>query len=110
MPDATALHCIAKYRSGYWSAYCLDFSLYATGETLDEATEKLGAQVMAYLYDAIEGEDREFAPQLLLRRAPWRDWAEWHLLSAMDRFEWLGGIVRSRLLDLALPQPPYRHA
>jgi len=110
MPDSLTLHCIAKHHSGYWSARCLDFTLYAVGETFDEAKAKLDAQIMEYLYDAIDGQDREFAPQLLLRRAPLRDWVEYYAIFAMTRFKWLSRIAYPKLIDLALPPPPYRHA
>ncbi len=110
MPNSLTLHCIAKCHSGYWSAHCLDFTLYAVGETFDEAKAKHDAQIMEYLYDAFDGEDREFAPQLLLRRAPLRDWVEYFAVSAMAHFKWLSLIAYPKLIDLALPLPPYRHA
>ena len=104
------LHCIAKQHNGYWSARCLDFTLYAVGNSFEEAKEKLDAQISEYLYDATEGEDRAFAPQLLMRRAPRRDWLEYYAIAAVLRFKWLRRVTWATLIDLALPPPPYRHA
>ncbi len=104
------LHCIAKQHNGYWSARCLDFTLYAVGNSFEEAKEKLDAQITEYLYDATEGEDRAFAPQLLMRRAPWRDWLEYYAIAAVLRFSWLKRVTWATLIDLTLPSPPYRHA
>ena len=39
------LHCIAKNEGDYWSARCLDFTLYAVGDTHEEAKSKLAEQI-----------------------------------------------------------------
>jgi hypothetical protein len=46
------LHCIAQKHDGYWSARCLDFTLYAIGDTLEEAKSKLIAEVQDYLLNS----------------------------------------------------------
>ena len=104
------LHCIAKRERGYWSARCLDFTLYAVGDSQAEATAKLAAQIEAYLYDAMDGEDKDHGPALLLRRAPWRDWAEYHALAWLARFPPLRRAAWATLFDAHLPTGPYRHA
>ena len=47
------LHCLAKKHDGYWSARCLDFTLYAVGDTIEEAKLKLAGQIDQNIYDAI---------------------------------------------------------
>lgn len=39
------LHCLAKKYDGYWSARCLDFTLYTVGDTLEEVKAKLFDQI-----------------------------------------------------------------
>ena len=59
--------------------------LYAVGDSLEEAKAKLASQVEEYLFDALEGEDRAFAPALLLRCALVRDWVEYSALELRGR-------------------------
>ncbi|MDT4330849.1 type II toxin-antitoxin system HicB family antitoxin [Methylomonas sp. MS20] len=106
---AQVLHCLAKKHDGYWSARCLDFTLYAVGDSLEEAKAKLIDQIDEYLYDAIEGDDKDYAPALLLRKAPWQDWAVFYIIDFLQRCrslsEWLGEAFSPNI-----PHGPYRHA
>lgn len=54
---------------GLWVAVCLDFSLAAQGNTLQDAKDGLHGQVLAYVNEAMTV-DAEHARELLLRRAP----------------------------------------
>ena len=88
------IHIIVKREPGdYWAAYCLDFTLYAVGDTADEARQKLLDIVSEYVEDATTGADRDYRDQLLGRRAPLRDWAVFFALRAWYRY--LEGISRS---------------
>jgi len=83
---------------------CLDFSLAAQDETLEGAKARLEAQIKEYVFDAIEGEDRAFAEQLLTRRAPCAQWARYYFIKAL-------GFVREgvrRLLFEVIPLKPCR--
>ena len=103
------LHLLVQKHDNYWSARCLDFTLYAVGDTVQEAREKLDAQIEDYLYDAIEGIDKDYAAQLLLRRAPWQEWVKYYLVVFLQHFrivsENLGEAIKS-----SIPQGPFRHA
>jgi hypothetical protein len=61
-----------------WQAFCLDFSLAAQGDTFAEVKDKLDAMVAEYVYDALVGQDRDYAEQLLPRRAPLRHWLKYY--------------------------------
>jgi len=67
------LRCYAERVGDQWQAYCLDLSLAAQGDTFAEVKDKLDVMIAEYVYDALVGEDREYAHQLLTRRAPLRD-------------------------------------
>lgn len=73
---------------GQWSLINLEFSLAAQADTLEEAQRILQSQIKEYVHDALVGQDRAYAGQLLLeRRAPMKYWLKY----------WLG-IARCRLL------------
>jgi hypothetical protein len=70
-PKELVLRCFAEERGNVWQAFCIDFGLAVQGESLAEVKRKLDEQVRSYLYDALVGEDREHASDLLLhRKAP----------------------------------------
>jgi len=77
------LRCMASHQANQWVAICLDFDLAAQGETLDEARFKLEKQIQEYVYDALAGEDQQFADQLLMRKAPWLMWVRYYWLKFM---------------------------
>lgn len=103
------LHIIVQKHDGYWSARCLDFTLYSVGNTAEEAKEKLAIEIDDFLYEAIEGQDKEFAVQLLLRRAPLRDWVIFHVVSLLQHCrvfsKWIGETFKQ-----SVPHGPYHHA
>ena len=103
------LHCIATKEGNYWSARCLDFTLYAVGDTLEEAKSKLYSQINEYIYDAIEGEDKEFAAELLLRKAPLKDWVIYHVIDFFVRCSYLKEKI-GEVFNPAIPQRPYHQA
>lgn len=76
--------CYAEKDGDQWVAFCIDLTLAAQADSFPEARQKLHEQIDGYLYDAIAGEDQEFAGQLLSRKAPLRYRAKYHLYSAMN--------------------------
>ena len=103
------LRCIAIKHDGYWSARCLDFTLYAVGDTSEEAKAKLVEQIDEYIYDALEGEDKDFAAALLLRKAPMHDWLQYYAITLLQHCL----AIHSRLgetFKTSIPHGPYRHA
>ncbi len=69
-PKQMILRCYAEKKDSIWQAFCIDLNLAVQGETRDEVRAKLQRQIGSYLYDALEGEDKEYANQLLSRKAP----------------------------------------
>ena len=85
-PRQLLLRCMAQQRDNQWQAFCLDFDLAAQADTLDEAKRKLELQVEEYVYDALAGEDRQYADQLLTRRAPLSLWAQYYGFGLLKKF------------------------
>jgi len=78
-PDRLKIRCYAERQgSDIWVALCLDFDLAAQSETFHDARRKLDAMIVDYVESALVGEDREYADQLLNRRAPLRYWAKFY--------------------------------
>jgi hypothetical protein len=79
-PSQLILKCYAEQEEGVWVAVCLDFNLAAQGDSFDEVKKKLESMIEEYVYDALVGEDRAYAGQLLTRRAPLSSWVRYYLL------------------------------
>lgn len=61
---------------------CLDLNLYARGDSLDEARQKLHGFIYHYVESALT-KDREYAADLLPRRAPFGFWAQYYCFGAL---------------------------
>lgn len=92
-PKKLMLRCYAERCGDLWVAFCVDFSLGCQGDSFEEVRAKLDLQIREYLYDALAGEDREHAHELLTRRAPLNYWLKyWYAGLHM----WLARELRSR--------------
>lgn len=89
------LRCYAERTNDVWLAFCLDFSLGAQADTLDEARAKLEAQIRDYVRDALNGQDRAYAPVLLSRRAPLVYWLKY----------WWAGVMNWMARETRVPAP-----
>lgn len=84
-PGQMVLRCFAEQKGAVWQAFCLDINLAVQGESLHEVKLKLQNQIAEYLYDALAGEDRQYADQLLTRRAPASIWIRYYCLKAISQ-------------------------
>ena len=72
------LRCMAYKEDGLFVAVCIDLSLAAQANTIEEAQAKLESQIMDYIEEAIN--DAEYTEQLLSRKAPLSLIWKYHLL------------------------------
>lgn len=73
------VRCFAEQAEGQWTVVCLDFSLAAQSESLDDATALLVGQLKDYVSDALTGIDADYANELLVRRrAPLGLWLKFY--------------------------------
>lgn len=79
-PNDLVLRCYAEKEHDVWIAVCLDFCLAAQGDSFVEVKTKLEAQIADYVHDALVGDDKAFAHQLLTRKAPLQFWARYYWL------------------------------
>ncbi|WP_426576784.1 DUF1902 domain-containing protein [Xenorhabdus stockiae] len=69
---------MAYQQDNIFIAACLDLSLAAQADSIDEAINKLEAQVNDYLEEAAS--EREYAKQLINRKAPLSMWLKyWYI-------------------------------
>src|SRR5487761_953044 len=75
------IRCFAEHKNGVWQAFALEFDLAAQADSFDEVKQKLDSMIDSYVYDALAGEDREHALELLFhRRAPFSLWLKYFLM------------------------------
>lgn len=82
-PKDLILRCYANKHKDQWQIFCIDLCLSAQAGTLDEARNKLRSMIGEYVYDALVGEDRKYADQLLTRKAPFKQIATYHYYRLM---------------------------
>lgn len=68
-PFPLLIRCVLENKGDYWQAFTLEFGLAVQACGKEEAKRKLEMMIYSYLYDALVGEDRQHAVQLLNRRA-----------------------------------------
>lgn len=81
---ALTVRCLVESKQGEWQAFSLEFGLAAQGETLEDAKRRLDAMLQSYIHDALVGEDRAHAHDLLSRRATWRVYLRYYLSLLFD--------------------------
>ncbi|MGA7781127.1 MAG: hypothetical protein WCA85_25935 [Paraburkholderia sp.] len=73
------LHCLGRKEGDQWVVMSLEFSLAAQADSLEQAKAMLQSQIREYLTDALIGQDKAHAEELLSRRAPLKYWAQYWL-------------------------------
>jgi len=101
-PERLMLKVYGGQCDGQWSLINLDFSLAAQADTLDEARAMLNAQIKEYLHDALVGEDRAYAKDLLCRRAPIKYWLKYYFWTLVES---ISSSIRSRRKAFVEPMP-----
>jgi ferric iron reductase protein FhuF len=77
------LKCYIDREEGSWVAVCLDFNLATQAESQHDAKQKLEAMIHSYVSEALTN-DREYADQLLTRKAPLSLWARYYFIALMS--------------------------
>ena len=84
-PRQLILRCYGEEKNDYWQAFCIDLNLAVQGESLDAVKTKLHAQICEYVTDALVGEDKAFADQLLSRKSPWKIQIKYYIAVILRR-------------------------
>jgi hypothetical protein len=97
-PAQLIVHCVAERKEGYWQAFSLEFGLAVQGDTLPDVKHRLESMLVSYVYDALVGEDREHASELLNRKATLGVYAKYYFADFRSRVERVWGASRDRIL------------
>ncbi len=103
------LRCYASKQGDQWQAFCIDLCLAAQGDSFHDVKHKLELMMIEYVYDALAGEDREFADQLLNRTAPFSQVATYHWIRLMHRIGHFRDGVH-KVFKEPIPLIPQHHA
>lgn len=105
------IHCYAEQKAdNLWQAFCLNYDLAAQGESFEEVKSKISEMILDYLDDALDGDDKAFADQLLQRSAPWWMWAKYRGIRFLCKLNRIKDDFCSRIpFDEVVPMSPSRH-
>ncbi|WP_288454639.1 DUF1902 domain-containing protein [uncultured Enterobacter sp.] len=73
------LRCMAYQQNGVFVAACLDLSLAAQADTMQEAMDKLDAQIHDFLEEAYS--EPKYTAQMLSRKAPLSMWFKYWVIA-----------------------------
>lgn len=102
------LRCYGEQKNGYWQAFCVDLNLAVQGESLREVQTKLHVQIYEYVTDAVIGEDKEFANQLLFRKSPWGIQLKYHIAVISMKYRFFKFGIKKAFTD-TLPMMPVQN-
>jgi hypothetical protein len=86
-PMKLVIRCLAERKDSQWQAVTLEFGLAAQGESLSDVKAKLEEQIDEYICDALLGEDRDHAYELLSRKAPMSAYLKFHVAGLLSRIK-----------------------
>ena len=80
-PMCLVIRVFAERKNNQWQAFTLELGLAAQADTLPEVKHKLESMILSYVTDALTGEDRVHAYELMNRRATFRVYFNYYVLS-----------------------------
>jgi hypothetical protein len=107
------VRCYAEHAGDQWQAFCVDYCLAAQAASFDEAKQKLEGMICEYVYDALEGDDQEYADQFLLNRpAPLRYRLKYNMYRFLSKVGPIKDEVRKLFMEPIplVPSSRCRHA
>ena len=83
-PHNLILRCYG-HRTGEdrWYGVCLDLNLAAEADSDEHLKQKLNEMITSYIETVLDTEDKESIPELLMRRAPLKDWIIYYFVKAL---------------------------
>ncbi len=64
-----SVRCLLQKRGQVWQAFTLEYGLAVQGDSEKDVRARLDRVICSYVHDAVFGDEREYAEDLLLRRA-----------------------------------------
>jgi len=110
-PQELIIRCFSEQKDGVWQAFCLNFDLAVQGDSADDVHRKITDMIHDYVIDALseDGEDREYAAQLLTRKAPFSLWARYYWIAALCKLHaFRNGLCNT--FNTVMPMEPIQRA
>lgn len=104
--EQLTLRCFGEQKGDQWTVVCIDLCLAAQSSSFEKAKAKLESQIKEYLFDALVGEDKAHAGQLLLRKAPLSLRAKYHYIGIVNRLLSAKDHMQSILFTETMPLKP----
>jgi len=79
-PHKLIIRCYGERKGDKWIGVCLNFNLATEAESAEKLVKKMNGVIKSYLEVTLNTEDQKSIPELLLRRAPFRDWCKYYLI------------------------------
>jgi hypothetical protein len=83
-PFQYVIRCVVEKKGNQWQAFSLELGLAAQADTGADARQKLESMIHSYIDEAVYGEDRAYAYDLLSRKGTWRVYLLYYLASAVS--------------------------
>jgi len=97
-PVQLIVRCLAERKGGNWQIFSLEFGLAVQGESLQDAKRRMELMISSYVYDALVGEDREHAGDLLNRKATFGVYVKYYLAELQLRVQRIWGVSNDTVL------------
>lgn len=83
-PSDLILRCYGyEQKDGKWFGLCLDLNLAVEAHSQEHLRHKMKDAIVSYFYAVYDSEDEGSIPQLLMRRAPIKDWVLYYLIKLL---------------------------
>ena len=106
-PLQYVIHYFVERKGDQWQAFSLELGLAVQADTQSEVRQKLELMIVSYLCDALLGEDRAHAKELLSRKGTWRVFARYYLYSLTSHLtKFLGASKDRAVYTKSLPLEP----
>lgn len=92
-PSNLILRCYGYRSHGVWSAICLDFNLAVEAETEIQLKEKMRDAIESYVEAVLDTDDKDSIADLMMRKAPLKDWIVYYSISAISLLKELPGKI-----------------
>jgi hypothetical protein len=113
-PFRLLVRCLVERKGDQWQAFSLEFGLAVQGDSMVEVRRKLESMIESYVHDALVGEDREHAYDLLAcRKATWRVflryYSVWALTQIAHVIKFMAAPKDGMIYHESLPLQPQHH-
>ena len=91
VPSDLILRCYGYRSNNVWTAICLDLNLVVEAENQKDLKDKMHDVIESYIETVLDTDDKESIAELMMRKAPLKDWIVYYSISALSLLKKLPG-------------------